>query len=141
MVYLKDKNQERPFWPSKNVRVSVLTRYLATCYVLLVLIPKKDNKDLWSFHRQKYLKYASQNLIPFAICIHEFEKLSMNDAVNVYIYVRAGVYIYVLLRFTFYKIDNVFLPVQEIFAYIKIVNIQFTRNGNHTSYRFIFRKI
>ena len=51
----------------------------------------------------------------------------MNDAVNMYIYVRA----------TFYKIDNVFLPVQEMFAYIKIVNIQFTRNF----YTFIFRKI
>ena len=87
MVYLKDKNQERPFWPSKNVRVSVLTRYLATCYVLVVVIPKKDNKDLWSFHRQEYLKYASQNLIPFAIGIHEFQKLSMNDTVNMYIYV------------------------------------------------------
>ena len=36
-----------------------------------------------------------------------------------------------ILNFTFYKIDNVFLPVQEMFAHIKIVNIQFTRNGNH----------
>ena len=139
MVYLKDKNQERPFWPSKNVRVSVLTRYLATCYVLVVVIPKKDNKDLWSFHRQEYLKYASQNLIPFAIGIHEFQKLSMNDTVNMYIYVRvSGSQI---LRFTFYKINNVFLPVQNMFAYIIIVNKQLTRNENHPFYTFIFRKI
>ena len=55
--------------------------------MLVVVIPKKDNKDLWSFHRQEYLKYASQNLIPFAIGIHEFQKLSMNDTVNMYIYV------------------------------------------------------
>ena len=97
--------------------------------MLLVLIPKKDNKDLRSFYRQEYLKYASQNLIPFAISILEFQKLSMIDVVNRYIYV--------ILNLTFYKIDNVFLPVQEMFAYIKIVNIQFTRNF----YTFIFRKI
>ena len=36
------------------------------------------------------MKYASQNLIPFAIGIHEFQKLSMNDTVNMYIYVSAA---------------------------------------------------